>query len=123
MTGGGKLLRGGSFPCVKRQPWCESRNESPRIDAISLGGNCKWNWERFCIKVEDRKSWRNKEGFVGDPRMRKGVKEGEIAVFQTDMAPLAVQKGVLFACSAHSRGSGKVIPSYSRVGLVGSGVI
>lgn len=92
MTGRGKLSLGGSFSCVKRQPWCESVNESPRIDAISLGGNCKRNWERFCVKVEDRKSWGNKEGFVWDPRARKGVKEGGIAVSQTDMAPMAVRK-------------------------------
>lgn len=57
---------------------------------MSLGGSCKGNWERFCVKVEDRKSWGDKEGFVWDPRARKGVKVGGIAVFQTGMAPLAL---------------------------------
>lgn len=33
------------------------------------------------------------------------------------------EKGVLFACSGHSRGRGKVIPNDSRIGLMGSEVI
>lgn len=56
MTGGGKLSRGGSFSCVKRQPWCESVNESPGIDdAMSLGGSCKRNWEKVLCQSRGQK--------------------------------------------------------------------